>query len=123
MFFLFSTVLWGLLAAALLQSIFSHLMDFRAQWFDTLFAAVLTGGLVGAAYFCTDRLFDAGSGAGLPRVFGVTFIISFIGSLFAFRFMIKSEAGNFLSWAVAAGVALVLVSAPLAVMFLILVIG
>ena len=118
MYFLFFTVVWGLLAAAVLQAIFHHVMDFRAQWFDTLFAAVLAGGMVGVANFCTDWIFSAGAEPGLLKILGFDFIVAFAVGLLAFRFMIKSEAGNFLSWGISAAVALGLVAVPLMVRFL-----
>lgn len=121
MLFLLATSLWGFLATAILHAIFHHLMDFRSQWFDTLFAAVLTGGMVGTTYFCADRVFDVGGRLGILKILGLTFLVAFGTGLLAFRFMIKSEAGTFLSWGASAVVTLVLVTLPLLVMFLILV--
>jgi hypothetical protein len=120
MLFLLFTVLWGLVATAILQAVFYHLMDFRSQWFDTLFAAVLTGGVVGAGYFCADRVFDVGAKLGMLKVLGSSFALAFGAGLLAFRFMIKSEAGTYLSWAASAVVTLLLVLPPLLVMFLVL---
>ena len=121
MYFLFFSVIWGLVAAAALQAIFHHLMDFRAQWFDTLFAAVLAGGMFGVANFCTDWIFSAGAEPGVFKILGFSFVAAFAVGLLAFRFMIKSEAGNFLSWPISAVVTLVLVCVPVVVRFLIFV--
>jgi len=118
MLFLLFTVLWGLLATAILQLIFLQLMDFKSQWFDTLFASALTGGMVGLAYFCADRVFD---GNGSFRILRSSFGVAFATGLLAFRWMIKSEAGNFLSWRASAVVTLALVLPPVLVMLLILI--
>lgn len=117
MLFFISVALWSLLATAILQAIFHHLMAFRSEWFDTLLAAVLTCGVVGAAYFCANRIFD---NLETLRILGSSFAVAFPVGLLAFRWMVKSEERESLSWRVSAGVALVLVAVPLVVMLLVL---
>lgn len=121
MMFLALNLLWGLLATAIIQTIFYHLLDFRCQWFDTLFAAALTCGVSGAAYFCADRMFDAGAKLGAFKLLLATFCLGYGAGLLAFRFMIKSEAGTFLSWVTAGLVTLALATPPVLVMSLILI--
>jgi hypothetical protein len=121
MAFLVVNVLLGFLAAAILQAIFYHLMDFRAQWFDTLFASLLTSGVSGATYFCAEQVFDVGAKSGMFKLLGATLVIACAAGLLAFRFMIKSEAGTYLSWRTSTLISVVLVGPPVLVMSLIMV--
>lgn len=110
--FIFS-VFFGFLAAAIAHQIFRQVLRFRAEWTSTFIACMMTCLVAGAAFVCMTFSTEKGDEFATLKILGITFAITLVTGLLAFRLIIKSESGRSPSWLVSGLSSFALCAPPL----------
>jgi len=106
-------IIFGFLAAAVLNKILRGVLRFRAEWISLFTACMLTCFVSGVAFVSAILCVEKTDEFAEPKIYGSAFILSFVAGLFAFRLIIKSESGRAPGWFVSAFTSFVLAAVPL----------